>query len=152
MNRRAGRSEPEELTGDLFAARAPAAEPSAAPAPPAPKSAPEAPPLYSVGQITRVIYSRLAELGRIRVEGEVAQKKRTSSGHVFFDLKDAGAKLACKIWQSKVPRVLRSDPQDGAQVIAWGRLDLYPPQGSYSLIVDRLEPLGLGALLAQLEE
>ena len=88
----------------------------------------------------------------MRVEGEVAQKKRTSSGHVYFDLKDAGAKLACKVWQSQVPRVLRFELSEGAQVIAWGRLDLYAPQGSYSLIVDRLEPLGLGALLAQLEQ
>src|SRR5688572_2101482 len=133
----------------------PAAVPAApAPAPPraeVPRTEPAPPPLYTVAQLSLLIHSSLQGLGRVRVEGEVAQRKRTASGHVYFDLKDAGAKLACKVWQSQVARVLRFDPREGTQVIAWGRLDLYAPQGSYSLIVDRLEPLGLGALLAQLE-
>jgi len=88
----------------------------------------------------------------VRVEGEVSQRKRTAAGHVYFDLKETGAKLACKIWQSQVARVLRFPLEEGAQVIAWGRLDLYAPQGAYSLIVDRVEPVGIGALLAQLEQ
>jgi len=112
---------------------------------------PGAPPLYTVGQLSSVIHGRLSELGRVRVEGEVSQPKRMHSGHVYFDLKDAGARLACKVWQSKVRDVVRFELEGGAQVIAWGRLDVYPPQGGYSLIVDRLEALGLGALLAQLE-
>jgi exodeoxyribonuclease VII large subunit len=116
------------------------------------RAEPAPPPLYTVAQLSSRIHSSLQELGRVRVEGEIAQKKRTASGHVYFDLKDEGARLACKIWQSQVPRVLRIELAEGAQVIAWGRLDLYAPQGSYSLIVDRLEPLGLGALLAQLEQ
>src|SRR5262245_40587129 len=163
MERRARRPEPAPEEPGLFDAPEPAPAPRPAsvpapasvppaPAPAAPRAEPAPPPLYTVAQLSGLIHSSLQGLGRVRVEGEVAQKKRTASGHVYFDLKDAGAKLACKVWQSQVPRVLRSDPQDGAQVIAWGRLDLYPPQGSYSLIVDRLEPLGLGALRAQLEE
>jgi exodeoxyribonuclease VII large subunit len=132
---------------------APPPPPASPPSAPAPKrTEPAPPPLYTVTQLSGLLQGRLGELGRLRVEGEVAQKKRTASGHVYFDLKDAGAKLACKLWQSQVARVLRFELKDGAQVIAWGRLDLYAPQGSYSLVVDRLEPLGLGALLAQLEE
>ena len=167
MERRARRPEPGRSEPGLFddastpppaprvpePAGAPVTPPPAPAAPPATpaRAEPAPPPLFTVAQLSLRIHSALQELGRVRVEGEVAQKKRTASGHVYFDLKDAAARLACKVWQSQVPRVLRYDPVDGAKVIAWGRLDLYAPQGSYSLIVDRLEPLGLGALLAQLE-
>ncbi|MSR61007.1 MAG: exodeoxyribonuclease VII large subunit [Planctomycetes bacterium] len=162
MDRRAKRGEPERDEPGLFdsALPAPAGTPQAesrsearAEAPPAPpaRGEPAPPPLFTVAQLSGVIQGRLAELGRVRVEGEVSQKKRAAAGHVYFDLKDAGAKLACKIWQSQVPRVLRFDLAEGAQVIAWGKLDVYAPQGGYSLIVDKLEPVGLGALLAQLE-
>jgi len=159
MERRARRPEPAREEPGLFDPPVPVPMPEPElqpvplpPAPAPPRAEPAPPPLYTVAQLSSLIHSSLQGLGRLRVEGEVAQKKRTASGHVYFDLKDAGAKLACKIWQSQVPRVLRFDLGEGAQVIAWGRLDLYAPQGSYSLIVDRLEPLGLGALLAQLEQ
>jgi exodeoxyribonuclease VII large subunit len=112
---------------------------------------PAPPPLFTVRELSALIHGRLAELGRVRVEGEVSQKKRASAGHVYFDLKEEGAKLACKVWQSSVARVLRFDLAEGARVVAWGKLDVYAPQGSYSLIVDRLESQGLGALLAELE-
>jgi len=150
MTKPADRREPSPTTPGLF--DAPPQPPPEPARPPEPRpSAPPPPPLYTVGQLSAVLQSRLAELGRVRVEGEVSQKKRTASGHVYFDLKDSGAKLACKVWQSKVAQVLRTDPAEGTQVVAWGRLDVYAPQGSYSLIVDRLEPLGIGALLAELE-
>lgn len=150
--------EPERgLFDELDAAAAPPVAPRSVaptsartPAPAGPEKAP--PPLYSVAQLSALVHGRLLELGRVRVEGEVSQKKRAAAGHVYFDLKDPGAKLACKIWQSQVARVARFEFADGAQVIAWGKLDVYAPQGSYSLIVDRLEPVGLGARLAQLAE
>jgi len=88
----------------------------------------------------------------VRVESEVSQKKRASAGHVYFDLKEEGARLACKIWQSVVARALRFELAEGARVVVWGKLDVYAPQGSYSLIVDRVELQGLGALLAELEK
>ena len=140
--------------------RPPAAPPAASPerAAPAPapraveREAPPEPPLYSVGQLTGAINGKLQELGRVRVEGEIGELKRHASGHVYFCLKDEGAKLACKIWQSKVRPALRGlQPKDGMKVIAHGRLDVYPPRGEYSLIVERVEPLGIGALLAELE-
>src|SRR5262249_21357963 len=141
MERRARRSEPEREPG-LFDAPPPASPPpsrSSAPQPdaradaptrPAPPPAPAAkapPPLYRVTQLSAALQGRLSELGGVRVEGEVSQKKRAAAGHVYFDLKDAGAKLACKVWQSNAARVLRFELAEGAQVIAWGRLDVYAP-------------------------
>jgi exodeoxyribonuclease VII large subunit len=136
MARRAGRAERDGGTGDLFAS----------------PGEREAPPLYTVGQLTTLIGLRLAELGRVRVEGELSQVKRASSGHVFFDIKDEGARLSCKVWQSKARAVLRFELCEGQRLVAWGRLDVYAPQGGYSLIVDRLEQAGLGNLLARLEQ
>jgi len=71
---------------------------------------------------------------------------------VYFDLKDEVARMACVIWRSTVARGLAFEPREGDQVLAVGRLDVYEPRGSYKLIVERLEPLGIGALLAQLEK
>src|SRR5262245_2060173 len=177
MERRARRPEPEREPGLFDQPEASVPAPRVAPraseprpadprntepprAAPGPEPAPVAeaavakpqPPLYTVTQLALLLQGRLQELGRLRIEGEVSQRKRATAGHVYFDLKDAGAKLACKVWQSQVARVVRFDLAEGAQVIAWGRLDVYAPQGSYSLIVDRLEPIGLGARLAQLEQ
>ena len=90
-------------------------------------------------------------LGRVVVEGELSSLRRHTSGHVYFDLKDESARLSCVVWRSRVSRALAFDPEEGVQVLAHGRLDVYPPRGSYNLIVERLEPLGLGALLVELE-
>ena len=106
---------------------------------------------FTVGELTAEIRARVDEIGRVAVEGELSSLKRHTSGHVYFDLKDEGARIACVIWRSRVSRALRFEPEDGVQVVAHGRLDVYPPRGSYSLIVERLEPRGVGALLLQLE-
>ncbi len=107
--------------------------------------------VLSVTALTRRIGAALEGLGRVAVEGEVSKVQRAASGHVYFELKDLDAKVSCAIWRSQVASALRFDLREGAQVIAHGKLDVYAPKGGYSLIVQRLEPAGLGALLAQLE-
>lgn len=94
-------------------------------------------------------------LGRIWVVGEIASSKRPGmSGHLYFDLKDAGAKIAAVVWRSTAAR-LKFELRDGLEVLVGGRLDVYLPQGNYKLVVDRIEPRGLGAqdlALRQLKE
>lgn len=107
---------------------------------------------FTVGELTGKIAGMFARVGPIGVEGEVSRISRAASGHVYFDLKDAAAKLACVVWKSQVERAIRFDLKEGTQVLARGTIDVYAPRGSYSLIVDRLEPAGLGALLARFEE
>jgi exodeoxyribonuclease VII large subunit len=116
-----------------------------------PESLTAGPRAESVTEFTRRIARELTGLGRVRVEGELAGLKRATSGHVYFDLKDAGARLSCVVWASHVARVGRFQPKEGDRVVASGKLDLYAPRGSYSLVVDRLEPVGVGELLARLE-
>lgn len=113
--------------------------------------APAEPRRCSVAELTSLIKQRVDGIGRVRVEGELAEIKRAASGHVYFTLKDESARLSCVVWKTQVVRALALDPAEGMQVVAQGRLEVYAPRGTYSLIVERLERLGIGALLAQLE-
>ncbi len=126
-------------------------EPPRRRAAPAAQEAAAGPRRYSVGELTGVVAARLLELGRVSVEGEIAGLKRASSGHVYFDLKDRSARLSCVVWASGVRRALAAMPKDGDLVAATGKLDVYAPRGSYSLVVENLEPVGVGVLLAKLE-
>ncbi|MBI5364381.1 MAG: exodeoxyribonuclease VII large subunit [Planctomycetes bacterium] len=110
-----------------------------------------APKLYSVAELTRRVQGALEKLGRVSVEGELSRVVRAASGHVYFDLKDLDAKIACTIWKSALSAAARFPLEEGMQVVAHGKLDVYAPRGTYSLIVQRLEQKGLGALLAELE-
>ncbi|MBL8863301.1 MAG: exodeoxyribonuclease VII large subunit [Planctomycetes bacterium] len=110
------------------------------------------PRTWKVSELTREIRARLDALGRVQVEGEVVELKTAASGHVYFALRDLDARLSCTIWKSAVAAAIRFDLKEGAQVVAHGKLDVYPPRGTYSLNVSRLEPAGLGTKLAQLEE
>ena len=109
------------------------------------------PAVESVSALTGRIADGLRGFGRVHVEGELSGLKRAASGHVYFDLKDASARISCVVWRSNVARVGRFNPSEGDQLIAHGKLDVYAPRGGYSLIVDHLEPVGVGALLAKLE-
>ncbi len=89
--------------------------------------------------------------GRLRVRGEVTNLKRPSSGHWYFDLKDADSVIASVCWRSTAIR-LRTNLEDGIEVIATGRLTTYPGRSQYQLVVDHAELAGAGALLKQLED
>src|SRR3954453_7194289 len=88
------------------------------------------------------------------VAGEVSNLARPSSGHLYLTLKDAGAQLRSVVWRSVALR-MRFDLRDGMEVIACGRLSVYQPRGEYQLVVEKVQPKGVGALelaLRQLRE
>ncbi len=88
----------------------------------------------------------------VRVRGEVSGYRGPhSSGHVYFALKDEGAKIDAVIWRGSFGR-MRIKPEEGLEVIVTGRLTTYPSRSSYQIVVETLEPAGLGALMALLEE
>lgn len=106
----------------------------------------------SVSQLAAQVKARLeGGFGRVVVQAEVSGAKLHSSGHFYFDIKDEGAVINCVAWRSTVARFTQI-PQNGALVVVKGKLTTYAQRSSYQLIVDSLEPAGLGALMQQLEE
>ena len=90
--------------------------------------------------------------GYVRVRGEVSGFRGAhSSGHAYFALKDEGARIEAVIWKS-VFRRMRIKPEEGLEVIATGRLTTYPGRSTYQIVIESLEPSGIGALMALLEE
>ncbi len=108
-------------------------------------------PEYTVSEISGAVRRTLeGSFGRVRVRGEVTELKRYPSGHIYFSLKDDGAKLAAVAWKSAVPR-LGLIPENGVEIIATGRVTAYAERSAYQLIVERVEYAGAGALLARIE-
>jgi exodeoxyribonuclease VII large subunit len=89
--------------------------------------------------------------GQVRVRGEISGFKRHASGHCYFTLKDENACIDAVIWRGSAAG-LAFRPEDGAEVIATGKLTTYPGRSKYQIVVDRMELAGEGALLALLEK
>jgi len=85
--------------------------------------------------------------GQVRVRGEISGFKRHASGHCYFTLKDEDACIDAVIWRTSASSVAFR-PEDGAEVIATGRLTTYPGRSKYQIVVERMELAGEGALLA----
>jgi exodeoxyribonuclease VII large subunit len=108
-------------------------------------------PEYTVSEISGAVRRALeTSFGRVRVRGEITEFKRYPSGHIYFSLKDDGARLSAVIWKSAIPH-LGMVPENGVEVIAAGRITGYAERSSYQLIVERIEYAGIGALLARIE-
>lgn len=103
------------------------------------------PLLLSVSDVTRRIRESLEDqFPEVWVEGEISNLRAPSSGHLYFTLKDAQSQLRGVLFRSGATR-LRFAVQEGMCVIARGRISVYEPRGEYQLIVDMLEPKGVGA-------
>ncbi len=110
------------------------------------------PRIYTVSQLTVQIKSLLeAEFDVIWVEGEISNFSCPSSGHFYMSLKDEHAQIRAVMFRPQA-RYLKFTPEDGMMVIARGRIGVYEPRGEYQIILDYLEPLGVGALAAAFEQ
>lgn len=90
--------------------------------------------------------------GHVRVRGEISGFRGPhSSGHCYFALKDDGAKIEAVIWKGVHGR-MRFKPQEGLEVIATGKLTTYPGSSKYQIVIESIEPAGIGALMALMEE
>ena len=109
-------------------------------------------PEFSVSELSASIKRKLEDdFGNVRVRGEMGRITIARSGHVYVDLKDANAVLSAVMWKG-VASNLKFRLDEGMEVIATGKISSFPGSSKYQLIIDRLEPAGVGALLAQLEE
>ncbi|HBO45995.1 MAG TPA: exodeoxyribonuclease VII large subunit [Planctomycetaceae bacterium] len=88
------------------------------------------------------------------VGGEISDLARPRSGHCYLTLKDDQSQIRAVVWRTTAGRI-KFDLDDGLEVICRGRLEVYAPRGTYQLVIDEIQPKGLGALelaLRQLRE
>jgi exodeoxyribonuclease VII large subunit len=85
------------------------------------------------------------------VEGELSNLRTPSSGHVYLTLKDEHSQVRAVLFKMQ-RRYIRFEPKDGMSVIARGRISLYEPRGEYQLVIDYMEPKGVGALQMAFEQ
>lgn len=110
------------------------------------------PPALSVGELTRRIKGTLEDGFReVWVEGEMGKVTVHQSGHVYFTLKDAEARIDGVVWRTTEWR-LRYKPNPGDRVVARGSLSVHAARGAYSLIVDLFLPAGAGDMQAAFEQ
>jgi len=110
------------------------------------------PRVLSVSELSAQLKSTVERaFNGIAVEGEISNCRQWSSGHVYFTLKDDYAQVRAVVFRMTA-RQLKFRPEDGMRVIAYGRVSVYEVKGEYQLIVDALEPHGLGALQAAFDQ
>ena len=100
------------------------------------------------GALKRTIEDRF---GLVRVRGEISNYRGPhSSGHAYFNLKDDSARIDAVVWKTTFAR-LKVKPQEGLEVIATGKVTTFPGKSSYQIVIESIEPAGIGALMALLE-
>jgi exodeoxyribonuclease VII large subunit len=120
-------------------------------APLAASAAPTNLPELSVSELAHAVKRTMEQsFERVRVRGELGRTLIARSGHLYVDLKDENACVSVVMWKGNVS-ALKFKPEEGLEVIVEGKLSTYPGRSQYQLIAERMEPAGVGALLAQLE-
>jgi len=110
------------------------------------------PHIYSVTELTQEIQDTIeGRFDTLWVEGEISNFTCPASGHYYMVLKDETAQIRAVMFRLQA-RSLKFVPEDGMHVIANGRIGIYPPRGEYQVILDYLEPMGLGALALAFEQ
>lgn len=109
-------------------------------------------PEFSVTEISGAIKRVIeGEFAHVRIRGELGRVSRPRSGHVYLDLKDDRSVISAVIWKGVAAR-LDTQPEEGLEVVATGRITTYGGQSKYQLIIEDLAPAGMGALMAMLEK
>ena len=108
--------------------------------------------IYGVSELNERIKEVLElEFFAVQVQGEVSNYKRHTSGHWYFTLKDSDAQLR-GVFFRQWNRLLRFEPRNGLEVRVRGRLSVYEPRGEYQIVVETMEPVGVGTLQLAFEQ
>ncbi|WP_334161893.1 exodeoxyribonuclease VII large subunit [Phenylobacterium sp.] len=106
---------------------------------------------YSVSELAFALKRTLEDAyGFVRLRGELSKVTHHSNGHVYLTLKDERAAIDGVVWKGQVSR-LQVRPQQGMEVVVTGKITSYPQGSRYQIVIETMEPAGVGALLAQLE-
>ncbi|WP_296205355.1 exodeoxyribonuclease VII large subunit, partial [uncultured Hyphomicrobium sp.] len=108
---------------------------------------------FTVSELSNAVKRALEDgFGHVRLRGEISGYRGPhASGHCYFSLKDDKAKIDAVVWRG-VWSKLKIRPEEGMEVIATGKISSFPGSSKYQIVIESLEPAGLGALMAQLEE
>jgi exodeoxyribonuclease VII large subunit len=107
---------------------------------------------YTVSEISSAIKRTMEDtFSHVRVRGELGRISRPASGHIYLDLKDERSVIGGVIWRGTATR-LSFRPEEGLEVIVTGRITTYPGSSKYQIVIETIEPAGVGALMALLEE
>ena len=87
----------------------------------------------------------------IRLRGEIGRVSKPGSGHIYLDLKDDSSVISGVIWKGNAQK-LNIAPEEGLEVVCLGKITTYPGQSKYQIIIENMEPAGVGALMALLEK
>jgi len=112
-------------------------------------------PILTITQLNAYVRAVLegdSALSGVYLRGEISGfRQYGGSGHCYFTLKDGGAQVSAVLFSSSAQR-LNFSPGEGLRVLAKGRVSLYEARGQYQVILDDLQPDGVGALYQQLEK
>ncbi|SMX27762.1 Exodeoxyribonuclease 7 large subunit [Pelagimonas phthalicica] len=109
-------------------------------------------PEFTVSELSGAVKRTIeGEFGFVRVRGEVGRVSRPRSGHVYLDLKDDKSVIAGIMWKGVAARQ-QTQPEEGMEVIATGKMTTFPGQSKYQIILEEIRPAGAGALMAMLEK
>ena len=108
--------------------------------------------VLTVSELTRRLQEVLEDrFPAVWVEGEISNFRLYGSGHAYFTLKDADAQVRAVLFRNRGRRI-KFEPADGLHVMAFGSIEVYPQRGEYQMVIELLEPKGLGALQLAFEQ
>ena len=108
--------------------------------------------IYSVSELNAEIKILIEEsFPFVWICGEISNFRIPASGHYYFTLKDSASQISAVMFRGQ-QRQLKFVPEDGMSVTGMGRLGVYEPRGTYQIILEYLEPTGIGALQIAFEK
>jgi exodeoxyribonuclease VII large subunit len=108
--------------------------------------------IYTVTEINDQIKGLLEKtFPLIWITGEISNFRKPTSGHAYFTLKDVHSQISAVMFRTQM-RNLKFDPEDGLGIVGLGRISVYEPRGSYQIILEYIEPKGIGALQIAFEQ
>ncbi|MDP3791267.1 MAG: exodeoxyribonuclease VII large subunit [Candidatus Omnitrophota bacterium] len=108
--------------------------------------------VYSVSELTKYIRVIIEDsFPGVWVEGEMSNFILHTSGHMYFSLKDANSVIKCAMFK-RANEKLKFNLKSGMKIIAFGSVSVYEARGDYQLIVEEIEPKGVGALQLQFQQ
>ena len=107
---------------------------------------------YTVSELSNSI-KRIIEdnFDYIRIKAEIGRVSKPNSGHIYLDLKDDASVISGIVWKGNVNK-LDIIPEEGLEVVCTGKVTTYSGQSKYQIIIENMEPAGIGALMALLEK